>query len=69
MGEYARQYTLEEFGVDIGDSDDRPKKLKKPKPIKRFGCSCSRAFIDLQALEQHRRDTGHAASKRQEPSP
>ena len=69
MGEYARLYTLEHFGVDIGDDDDRPRKPKTRKPPKRFGCSCGRAFINLQAVEQHRKDTGHAASKRKEPSP
>lgn len=64
MGEYARQHILEEFGVDIGDSDDRPKKPKKPTPIKRFGCSCGRAFVNPQALSQHQEHTGHVASKR-----
>ena len=55
MGEYARQYTLEKFGVDIGD-DREP---IKPKPVKRFGCSCGRVFINAQAKEQHQKDTGH----------
>ena len=50
MGEYARQYTLDRFGVDIGD--DR-------EPVKRYGCSCGRMFITQQAKEQHQKDTGH----------
>jgi len=63
MGVYARQYTLEHFGVDIGD-DENPARQKPEKPQKRFGCSCKRAFISAQALNQHQADTGHADSKR-----
>ncbi len=63
MGEYARLYTLEHFGVDIGD-DERPKRQKLEKPQKRFGCSCGRAFVSTQSLCQHQASTGHAASKR-----
>ena len=55
MGEYARQYTLDRFGVDIGD-DREP---IKTKPVKRYGCSCGRMFITQQAKEQHQKDTGH----------
>ena len=55
MGEYARQYTLDRFGVDIGD-DREP---VKTKPVKRYGCSCGRVFITQQAKEQHQKDTGH----------
>ena len=55
MGEYARQYTLDRFGVDIGD-DREP---VKTKPVKRYGCSCGRMFITQQAKEQHQKDTGH----------
>ena len=54
MGEYARQYTLDRFGVDIGD-DREP---VKTKPVKRYGCSCGRVFITQQAKEQHQKDTG-----------
>ena len=55
MGEYARQYTLDMFGVDIGD-DREP---IKTKPVKRYGCSCGRVFITQQAKEQHQKDIGH----------
>lgn len=55
MGEYARQYTLERFGVDIGDD----KEPIKQKPVKRFGCSCGRMFFTLKAKEQHQKDIGH----------
>ena len=55
MGECARQYTLDRFGVDIGD-DREP---IKTKPVKRYGCSCGRVFITQQAKEQHQKDTGH----------
>lgn len=65
MGEYARLYTLEHFGVDIGDDDEREKKPKSPKPAKRFGCSCGKAFIDAAARSQHQQATGHAPSKRE----
>lgn len=54
MGEYARQYTLDRFGVDIGDG----RELRKTKPVKRYGCSCARMFITQQAKEQHQKDTG-----------
>lgn len=64
MGEYARLYTLEHFGVDIGDDDERPRPPKKPVPEKRFGCSCGRAFVSDEARGQHQKDTGHAPSKR-----
>jgi len=37
MGEYARAYTLERFGVDIGDDDDTP-----PKPKKDWKWSCNK---------------------------
>ena len=55
MGEYAQQYTLKRFGVDIGDE----RKADTPKPPKRFGCRCGRVFIDQQARAQHQKDTGH----------
>ena len=55
MGEYARQYTLERYGVYIGD-DRGP---IKSKPVKRFGCSCGRVFITQEAKDQHQKDTGH----------
>ena len=55
MGDYARQYTLERFGVDIGDD----RELVKTKPVKKYGCSCGRVFITEQAKEQHQKDTGH----------
>ena len=66
MGEYARQYTLERFGVDIGGDDDdaRPARAKRPVPAKPFGCSCGRAFRLQQALAQHQSATGHVPSKR-----
>lgn len=51
MGEYARLYTLERFGVDIGD-DPREKKPAKP----RIGCHCGRHFSSPQALADHKRD-------------
>lgn len=55
MGEYARQYALERFGVDIGDG----KEPIKQKPVKRFGCSCGRMFFTMKAKEQHQKNTGH----------
>lgn len=65
MGEYARQYTLDTFGVDIGDSDDQTTKPRPPKPLKRFGCSCGKAFLTLEARTQHQQATGHGPSKRE----
>ncbi len=55
MGEYAQQYALDRFGVDIGD-DSTP----TPKPPRRFGCSCGRMFATAEALSQHKRDA-HSA--------
>ena len=52
MGEYARDYILGVFGVDIGD-DERP---IKPKPKKRFGCHCGRMFVSADAKAQHQKD-------------
>lgn len=51
MGEYARLYTLERFGVDIGDGPP----IKRPKPA-RIGCHCGRHFSSPQALADHKRD-------------
>jgi hypothetical protein len=62
MGEYARQYIEDHFGVDIGDGECEP----KPKPVKRFGCRCGRTFVNQQAREQHQKDTGHTATKSKE---
>ena len=56
MGEYARQYTLEHFGVDIGDDD---RQQKPPRYVKRFGCSCGRMFVSAEAKSQHQQATGH----------
>ena len=53
MGEYARLYTLEHFGVDIGDDDDRPSKSKRHR------CICGRTFKKPQSLADHQRSTGH----------
>ena len=49
MGEYARQYTLERFGVDIGD-DREP---VRTKPVKKYGCKCGRMFVSQEAKHQH----------------
>jgi hypothetical protein len=61
MGEYARQYALEQHGVDIGDDDDRPRKPKPP----RIRCpKCGKHFKSEQAVRDHTRDYhDRAASK------
>jgi len=60
MGEYARQYTLDMFGVDIGDYDPPP-----TNQIKRYACVCSKVFISCAARAQHQQATGHGKSKKQ----
>ena len=57
MGEHARIYTLERFGVDIGDDNDD----YQPKKSKRFGCHCGKSFRSEEALYHHKRDTGHVS--------
>jgi hypothetical protein len=61
MGEYARLYTLQTFGVDIGDNDD----YVSPKQTKKFGCSCGKTFKSNYALEMHQEATEHPMSKKQ----
>lgn len=52
MGEYAEQYILDAYGIDISE-DDRP---IPPKPVKKYGCKCGRMFISQAAKDQHYRD-------------
>jgi hypothetical protein len=63
MGEYADQYILDTFGIDISD-DDSPERPRELFPEKRFGCSCGKAFVSAQALKHHQDATGHPESKR-----
>lgn len=60
MGEYARYYTLERFGVDIGDDDDRP---PKPKKDWKWSCKiCGKPLGSEVANRNHMRDK-HAIAK------
>jgi len=54
MGEYARYYTLERFGVDIGDDDDcQP----KPKKDRKWACKiCGKRLSSEVANRNHLRD-------------
>jgi hypothetical protein len=60
MGEYARYYTLERFGVDIGDDDDRS---HKPKKDWKWSCKiCDKRLGSEVANRDHMRDK-HAITK------
>lgn len=59
MGEYARQFTLDRFGVDIGDDEFE----RAPKPKKRVGCSCGKVFVTERSRDQHQKATGHIGGK------
>jgi hypothetical protein len=53
MGEYARAYTLERFGVDIGDDDEPP----RPKREWKWSCKkCGKRLASEQANKDHMRD-------------
>jgi hypothetical protein len=55
MGEYARRYTLEQFGVDIGgdDEDCSP----KPKKDWKWSCKiCGKPLGSERANKDHIRD-------------
>ena len=59
MGEYARDFILDKFGVDIGSRHP-----DKPKQVKKFGCACGRVFLTLDAKEQHQKATGHSPKEK-----
>jgi hypothetical protein len=61
MGEYARAYTLERFGVDIGDDDDK----RTPRSMRDWKWSCKRCGKPLgseKANKDHMRDK-HAIAR------
>lgn len=67
MGEYARLYTLENFGVDIG-GDDRSLVIDLERELarKKWRCKmCSKSLGSEKANKDHMRDkhgiTGDAA--------
>jgi hypothetical protein len=64
MGEYARAYTLERFGVDIGDDDDeRPRSKRDWK----WSCNkCGKRLGSEQANKDHMRDK-HTKAERTTP--
>ena len=54
MGEYARIYTLERYGVDIGDDDERP---PRPKRDWKWSCKkCDKPLGSEKANQDHMRD-------------
>ena len=54
MGEYARVYTLERFGVDIGDDNERP---PRPKRDWKWSCKkCGKPLGSEKANQDHMRD-------------
>jgi hypothetical protein len=60
MGEYARLYTLEHFGVDIGDDDDC---TPKPKKDWKWSCKiCGKPLGSERANKDHVRDK-HALAR------
>ena len=59
MGEYARQYVLDNYGIDIDDGE------LEVRPEKKFGCSCGRVFISKDARTHHQKATGHLPSAKQ----
>ena len=60
MGEYARQYIFDRFGIDIGE-DDSPANSRS----KKYGCVCGKVFLSYAARAEHQRATGHDKSKKQ----
>lgn len=59
MGEYARAYTLERFGVDIGDDNDPP---PRPKRDWKWSCKkCGKCLGSERANKDHMRDKHGAA--------
>jgi hypothetical protein len=54
MGEYARDYILGRFGVDIGDDDERPLRSKRDW---QWSCKrCGKPLGSEQANKDHMRD-------------
>ena len=63
MGEYARLYTLEHFGVDIGGDDEDEAAYKKRKEARlKWKCRlCGRKLASEQANKDHMRDKHQGA--------
>lgn len=57
MGEYARAYTLEHFGVDIGGDEDDEAYFKREEARRRWKCKlCGRKLLSEGANANHMKD-------------